>query len=347
MSDTEIRESLTAVRDAVVVPPVDRLAFERRVRAERRRRTAGRVLVAGAVAASVAAVAVVGVSVLSRAPAPPTPVAAAAVTSPERLVGFVVEGHLVVGGPSGYHETGVPARNVLGIIDGLLVLVDPEPGALVGVPVAADGTPGPERRILPGVAYAWLDASAGTVYVVDDVGRLRSWTAEDDEWTTLSTPESSVYLADAGHQVESGPNGATLVADGLRRALPSGGGIIGGGLAGSVLAWETQRGLRFFDADTGLRTARLRGQWSGALSADGTSYAGSHDGSVSTVDPRTGEATAVGGPDSLNGVTWTAADTFVGAERIADVATLWECRADTLACTRLYVDPSGTLKLHS
>ena len=54
MSATEIRETLTEVRDAVAVPPVDRLAFARRVRAERRRRTAGRVLVAGAAASVVA-----------------------------------------------------------------------------------------------------------------------------------------------------------------------------------------------------------------------------------------------------------------------------------------------------
>jgi hypothetical protein len=347
MSATEIRETLMAVRHAAVVPTVDQVAFARRVRAERRRRTAARAAVATAVAASVAAVAGVSASVLSWDPAPPTSVAAAAVADPEQLVGFVVDGHLVVGGSAGYHVTSVPARNVLGVVDELLVLTDGT-GALVGVPVAADGTPGPERRLLPGVvAYAWLDGGDGTVYVVDELGRLRSWRPGDERWTTQPSPQADLYLVDSGHQVESGPGGATLVADGLRRALPSGGGITGGGLAGSVLAWETTRQLRFYDADTGRRLARVPGQWSGALSTNGRSYAGSQDGRVSLVDTRDGAVTGVSGPAGLDGVVWTGDATFVGRERTADGATLWECRADTLSCTRLYADPSGTLQLHS
>jgi len=347
MSATEVRETLMAVRDAAVVPTVDQVAFARRVRAERRRRTAARVAVATAVAASVATVAGVGVSALTRESAPPTAVAAAAVADPEQVVGFVVDGHLVVGGSAGYHETSVPARNVLGVVDDLLVLADGT-GALVGVPVAVDGTPGPERRLLPDVVdYAWLDGAAGIVYVVDELGRLRSWSPGDEGWTTLPAPTAELFLVDSGHQVESGPGGATLVADGLRRALPSGGGITGGGLAGSVLAWQTERQLRFYDADSGRRLARLPGEWSGALSMDGRSYAGSHDGRVSVVDTRDGTMTDVSGPASLNGVVWTSDATFVGAERVADETTLWECRADTLSCTRLYADPSGTLQLHS
>lgn len=347
MSATEIREALNEIHAAVDVPPVDRVAFERRVRAERRRRTAGRVVVATAVAASVATVAGVSVSVLNRDPAPPTSVAAAAVTDPEQLVGFVVDGRLVVGGSDGYHETSVPARNVLGVIDEMLVLTDGA-GALVGVPVAADGTPGPERRLLSDViAYAWLDRGDGTIYVVDELGRFRSWSPGDERWTTQPAPHADLYLVDSGHQVESGPGGATLVADGLRRALPSGGGITGGGLAGSVLAWQTERQLRFYDADTGRRLARVPGEWSGALSADGSSYAGSHDGRVSVVDTRDGTVTDVSGPASLAGVVWTSDATFAGGERIADATTLWECRADTLSCTRLYADPSGTLQLRS
>ena len=347
MSATEIRETLMAVRDAVAVPTVDQVAFARRVRVARRRRTAARVAVASAVAASVATVAGVGVSVLTRETAPPTSVAAAAVADPEQPVGFVVDGRLVVGGPHGYHETSVPARNVLGVVDGLLVLTDGA-GALVGVPVTDEGIPGPDRRLLPDlVAYAWLDGGDRTVYVVDELGRLRSWSPGDERWTTQPAPQADLYLVDSGHQVESGPGGATLVADGLRRALPSGGGIIGGGLAGSVLAWETSRQLRFYDADTGRRIARFPGEWSGALSADGRSYAGSHDGRVSVVDTRDGTMTDVSGPASLAGVVWTSEVTFVGGERIADETTLWECRADTLSCTRLYADPSGTLQLHS
>jgi hypothetical protein len=346
MTGTEIREALTEIRDAVPVPPVDQVAFRARVRTERRRRTTGRALaaVAGLAAASAVVTGVVGVV---RDPAPPATVAAAPVASPEQRVGFVVGGRLVVGGPGGYRETAVPARNVLGVTGDLLVLVDGT-GALVGVPVDADGRPGPERRLLAGVVeLAWLDGSDGTVYVVDAARRLRSWSPGDGGWATLPPAEGDLFLVDTGHRVESAPDGGTLVADGVRRALPSGDGISGGGLAGSVLAWETMRALRFYDADTGEQLLRLPGEWHGALSPGGTSYAGSHAGRVRLVDTGTGSTAVVAGPASLDGVTWTAADTFVGAERADDGTTLWECRADLLTCTRLYADPTGTLQLHS
>jgi hypothetical protein len=316
------------------------------VRGERRCRTTGRAAaaVAGVAAASVA---VAGVVAVTRDPAPPTVVLAAPIAAPEQTVGFVVDGRLVVGGPDGYHETTVPARNVLGVAGGLLVLVDGT-GALVGVPVDGGGSPGAERRLLPGIVdFAWLDAADGVVLAVDGAGRLHSWSPGASGWTTLPPVGGDVYLADAGHRVESEPDGSTLVADDVHRALPSDGGVSGGGLAGSVLAWETLHALRFYDADTGERLVRVPGEWSGALSPSGTSYAGSHDGRVSVVDTTTGRTADVAGPTALDGVTWTAADTFVGTSRDDGGSTLWECRADLLTCTRIYADPTGTLQLHS
>ena len=59
MTATEIRETLTEIGHAVDVPPVDEVAFRSRVRAARRRRTAGRALAAGVAAAAVASVALV------------------------------------------------------------------------------------------------------------------------------------------------------------------------------------------------------------------------------------------------------------------------------------------------
>lgn len=59
MTPTDLSTALTDVRDAADVPPVDRVAFQARVRAHRRRRTAGRVALATTAAGVAAAAAAV------------------------------------------------------------------------------------------------------------------------------------------------------------------------------------------------------------------------------------------------------------------------------------------------
>lgn len=118
MTRTEIRNALLEVRESVAVPPVDRLAFRARVRAERRRRTTGRLAVAGIAAAAVAVVGTLTLGagggldrVRDEAPAGPT-------TSSGRVfetVWFVRDGQLTALAPDGsVHPMDLRTEGVVG-----------------------------------------------------------------------------------------------------------------------------------------------------------------------------------------------------------------------------------------
>lgn len=156
MTRTEIREALAEVRDATEVPAVDRVDFQRRVRAERRRRTAGRVLVAGAAAAVVATV--VGLS--------------------GGLAGDDRHGD---GGPAdGSTGSGRVSETVFFVLDGRLTALDPA-GTVHDLGVNAEGVVG---------------FTSERVYVVDDeshlVVRTVSYEDEDSGRATFGTAESPV-----------------------------------------------------------------------------------------------------------------------------------------------------------
>jgi hypothetical protein len=346
--DTEIRTALTGVRDAVEAPSLDRVAVQARVRAERRRRTTGRVAVAiGGVAA--AAVAAVGLSVVLEDTAPPTTDAAARpVADPRHLVGFVVEDRLVVGGPDGFDTTEVPARNVLGDLTDVIVLTDTT-GALVVVPVDGGRAGAAERLLAGAVDQAWLDSS-GVLRAQRADGALVRGTLRDG-WETDVSPTGDLYLVDGRTRVESDEDGLSLLREQeVLRRIPSGRGVIGGSLASGSLAVETQRGVRFYDAATGRRTAAVASTDGGAgrLSQDGSRYARVADGDLTLVDPRTGTVEPVDGPGGYDGgIAWTSPDTFVVVARDPAGNSLWECGTERRTCRELFRDPGGTLKLHS
>jgi hypothetical protein len=240
-------------------------------------------------------------------------VAATPVTNPRHTVGFVVDGGLVIGGSGGYHETDVPARNILGLSGDLMVLSDGNDGALVGVPVDGDGRPGVPRRLRPGmVDHVWMDQASGTVIAQGADRRLVSRSPGDERWTPLGAARRPIMLIDGDRWVESGPDGLRFRAGDLTRNLPTRDVVTGGSLVGKALVLETLRSVRFYDAATGRRTAVLAGQGSGELSPDGSRYAGTVDGRLVLVDPRSGRELEVTGPPArAREVGWTADDTFV------------------------------------
>lgn len=343
---TEIRTALTEVREAVDVPAPDRVAFRARVRAARRRRTTGRVLVGAAGLATVAAVVVGVVHVLPENEAPPIASAPpVAVADPTRVVGFVVRDRLVIGGPSGFTATDVPARNVLGILDGQLLQADYR-GYLVAVPVGPDGGPG-EARQLASIERAYLDRSGGRVVVATTAGGYRAWSPAAG-WTELASVTGGLMAVDGDVRVESGPDGLVLVGpSGTVRTLPVV--VNGSDLVSGLLAVETGRGARFYDTATGEVLARVRTEGTGALAPDGSTYARGSATGVVLVDPRTGRRTPVAteGDASVDQVAWTGPDTFVLTGRDDGTGTLQECDAVARTCRLLYEDPSGTLKLTS
>jgi len=344
--DTEIRTALAGIRDAVEAPPVDRIALQARVRAERRRRTTGRVA-AALVSAAAVTVTAVGVSAVVReTPPPTTDVAAGPLATPAAVTGFALDGRLVVGTSGGYEKLRTPARTVLGVLDGVLTFLDRE-GGLWGVPVDGSGTTGPVRRLLPGVIdYSWQGTGVLTVQTQD--GLLHAWRGGDAPWESRQSPTTDHLAAvDGGVWVESDSSGLTLRSGGLRKRLPRGGGVTGTDLVGGTLAYETFRALRFYDARTGELLARLPGQWGGRLTPDGAAYVGVGE-RLSLVDPRSGDRQEFTGPEGLDSLVWTSEDTFVGRDHGGGegrVHVLWECGVESLSCERLYADPAGTLEL--
>lgn len=355
----QVRTTLSAVRDAVDVPAPDRVALQARVRAARRRRTTGRTAVALVAAVAVtAAAAGVGRLLPEEDRAPVASGSPLEVDDPSRVVGFVVQGRLVVGGPAGFTVTGIPARNVLGVLGGRVLLSDGA-GDLVAVPVDQDGVPGKAERLGTGLRD-YLDPAGGRIITQQEDDTYRAWSPETRTWTDLDVDPAdggSAAAFDGDHRVDSGPDGYLLIGTGGPvRSLPTGGGIIDEDLVAGVLALETSHGARFFDASTGELLSRIRGAgYSGRLAPDGTSYARTAPDGVTLVDPRDGRlspvATEVDG--SATGIAWTGPDTFVVAARGDQTATgtgtgtLQECDAVERTCRLLYQDPSGTLKLTS
>ena len=112
---TRISEALRAVADATAAPDQDRLEFQRLVRAERRRRLAGRSGIAVAAAAVVAAVVASVLPFVHHGDDDAVPAGTTGRIHLQRPVFVVVDGYLNVVDPNGdVHDVGEPAEDVLG-----------------------------------------------------------------------------------------------------------------------------------------------------------------------------------------------------------------------------------------
>ena len=126
MSTTEIREALLAIERAVEAPPVDHVAFQARVRAERRRRNAGRALVGVAAAAAVVTAGMAGNAVFgdpSNTPIANTPAETA--TSVSRTVFFTLDNRLTALDPQGVvHDLQQYSEGVIGWTEDRIYALD-------------------------------------------------------------------------------------------------------------------------------------------------------------------------------------------------------------------------------
>lgn len=190
MTRTEIQSALTEVARAVTAPPVDRVAFQARVRHERRRRTAGRL--AAGVGSVAAAVAVAGL-VLGGSPGDAgtdgsglvTDRSGSGATVPgaRETVWFVRDGSLTALDPSGrLHDLAVATEGVVGSTAERVYALDAESRLVVravryddeGSRVASFAPePAPVTGALASVALSgdgrylgWLDL-AGTAHRFD------------------------------------------------------------------------------------------------------------------------------------------------------------------------------------
>jgi hypothetical protein len=377
MTDTEIREALTEIRQAVDVPSVDVVAFRARVRSERRRRTAGRTLVATAAAATVAVGATLW-AVHAGEPPAVTPVAVDPTPTSPRLAVVILEGTLqTIDTDGGGYAPGITVEQVLGRTpDGVAVVRQSNPASrLAVVPMKPDGEldRSPEHWTEytgPVVLQGWLSAD-GTVLTtaeVDGTVRRRSVGSGDD--TVLAHLAAGSQLAAAGpdrwvertgdgglrlhtpdavHDLELGSDGASPTVGRVE-------------VAGPTVAVHTDSGVEFFDSDDGTRLTGELGGVAGALSDDGRLYAGAPTaaerahgmrGAAYVVDVSTGAVVHLTGLDGVSleasgAVSWQDQDRFlvVGTDAVrTGNHILWDCSFALRRCDERYDDPTGTLEL--
>ncbi|PUA79000.1 hypothetical protein [Nocardioides currus] len=329
MTIPDIRETLTAVRDSVPVPPVDQVAFRARVRGARRRRVAVRAIGVGTAAAVLAAVVTVaprlvdadGQQVAAQSAAPRIPVA---VGGQVRLLGD--DGELTGSGSTG---------TIVGTVDGDVVTLDA--GVLSG--------PGDSRTSGVVAAYA---SSAGVTYQSDDL----SITLPDGR--TAPADDPLVAAGDAGWVTQHdrvltvhGPAGDHVLRLGSDGSRSQPGTVEVGGAIVAVTADGT---VGLYDV-SGARRAGFLGGVTGAISPDGATYAyaanaeeraaGMRPGLV-LHDVATGTTRGVSlGQDAVD-LAWHDGRLLVLTEE-GTSRTLWEC--DVLACRSLVTAADGDLSL--
>jgi hypothetical protein len=348
MTLTEIRETLTAVSDAVPVPAPDALAFQRAVRRARRRRAT-----VGTAAAAAAVLVVVGGTAALRSigPASEPEATDAAPAVPSAAVPVLLGNHVRV-----LSGDGVLGPELLGP-DG------PDMGSVVGttpegiVVLTAGGTLGrinaAERRLDPLVSgvvrSAYLDGDDAVVY--DDergVVRFRGIapvqprdSAQTDQGRLVTGGRNSFVLADEpeGDLVAHDARGLhPLDLDGHVTT------VVGGDISGGVVAIRTEDGAQFFELD-GTHLADLEGLPIGSLSPEGDAYAqvATSRDAVHVVDPRTGDtaATVDLSGDRVEQVGWSTDGDLL----VVVTGALWRC-SGTSDCRVVLTDADGTLRVH-
>ncbi len=362
MTATEIRETLAGIGDAVEVPPVDEVAFRSRVRAARRRRTAGRALVAGAAAAAVASVALVW------APGSPQGVDPSrmaggsgevdAQPSPVRLAVLAERSRLMVLQPGGgaYRDPQVRIEEVLGRSPGGVVLLDGE-SHVVFRPLEKDGAIGAAEPLAGGQAVqrAWLDKTGRFLAFVDLANRLHLRPVDGDrdtETVPLLEQQTSLVATDGTRWVEDEGDRLSLRLPDQSFEVRVKGDPRSAELAGQVLAVHTSNGIELWDVSGRPRQfSELGGDEVGSLAPDGSSYAVSSGRDLdvlTTSDGTTWSTVPIDLSQDLTPVAmhWQDGDRFlvVATSRVrTGNHVLLDCSVEKRSCEERYDDPTGTL----
>lgn len=330
---TDITESLSEIRDAVAVPPIDPADFEARVRYHHRRRRAARA--AGALALTAVAATAVGVVPLALDRSEPTPIATAVRSTgvPVVLDGRVQE----VAADGTVTDTGLSGAPI-GRLGGQLVVLDGD--RILGL---ADG---PIDHVVSafvdqnGVSYATSD---GLIVFAGPRGQHSAQLRG-----TLLAAGGSVFVDDEGdgplihdpagvHPIELGSDGGSVDLDRVE-------------VGGDTVVLVHDGGVEVYDA-SGERRSGFLGGTAGALSDDGTTYAYAPSAAeldagmlpgLARYDTRTGQLRRAPLADPAVDLRWVDEDLFVVTQG-SDGRTLWQC--GERLCGPLLTDPESTLEL--
>ena len=366
MTTNEITETLTEIRDAVVVPPVDQVAFQRLVVRERRRRTTGRVLLASAAASSLAAG--VGLAVQLDAPDEASPMGTPEqVTSGDRA-DDASRSRTCVTAPAGSAtpmalsvDAGERLEEVLGLTEQGVVgsattaswwcfrcaaTADrPRPPLIDGHPSSAPGcrrTGGPS---VGSTSTTWCTCASSAP--TRTTGRVRLASRSSSCWPWTGTTGSRATRTCWPCATSTG-----LVRRG------AGGRRLGRRARGSTLAVGGREGVEIFSAVDGSPSwpGGIGGS-KGALSPDGSAYAAGYpqehvDSGASqilevirTSDGSTETITGVD-YDGVLDISWTGTN-FLALITIDGKESVLECSAEALACEERILPTDDTLQLPS
>lgn len=358
MTRTEIQTALTEVGQAVAVPPIDRVDFQARVRAERRRRTTARALAATGVAAAVVTAVGVALSGTVGGADDSSRVTDGAVAEPgadglRETVWFVRDGELTALDPTGrLHDLGVASEGVVGFTSERVYALDDESRLVVRAVTYAG-----ESRVASFVEETSPVAGAVSSVALSGDGRYLGWLDLAGTARRLDLKAGRVDL-----RVEVGANSAVtsvgadglLVsedgelsllgdADGTRVPVPvqgDGYGVASDVAMGRVLVQDRDGASRLYDVSGG--SARLEETFDG--SAELGPYAErvavlaeeAGDGSGLTVwDGEVLPVTGIGG--RVEQVRWADETTLLVSVRGGDGPSLYACDLD-LRCSVLPVE---------
>jgi hypothetical protein len=346
---TEIRDALTAVREAVDVPPVDDLRFRELVRSERRRRTGSRVL-AGLAAATVAGA--VGTLVVSGADddrgadVAETPGQAVSTAS----VPVAIDGHLaLVTADGSVRRSEVRVEDVVGTTaQGVVVVGRDSHVRLVPVHGSDERATFGEPRDLVGapVQSAHLDKQGLFLGFVDrdDTLHLREMGAETDYETGLVEASDRVLAIDGGRWLtESESEGLVLHDHGSSTQVGTAFPADTAELAGQTLAVGTSDGAEVFEASDG--SPRFGGSLGGEVSslAPGGDVVATATGvqqvdlgmsvAVWLIDAFSGEEVPLAGYDggAARDIAWVDDDELAVLAGVGE-DELWVCSAAARRC---------------
>lgn len=374
MTIDEIREvhaTLTQVGGAVEVPVVDRLAFQTRVRAERRRRTARRSLVAAAAAVTAVGSVLAFTSTGGGNPDGASDLAASSGPAGADLhigrVPLAVKGgflELLRDGSS--YEPGQLVEEVLGSTPGGVVVLDHDSRLLL-LPLASSGQPGEPQPLAGGAAVqsAWLDKSGEFLGFVDLDNRLhlrRVDSSRDTASMPLLTAQTQLMATDGTRWVEDEGDRLSLRTPEQSFEIISNANPTQAELAGDTLAVHTTTGIEFYDSADGTRRFGNLGGTTGSLSPDGTTYAaGPNDverdagmrPALFVMDTSTGDEQRISGfaaDLSAEALAWQNDDDFL-VMASSTIRTgnrvLFSCSVSSRACVERYDDSSGTMQIPS
>jgi hypothetical protein len=350
MNDTEIREALSAVGDAVEVPVPDAVGFGARVRAERRRRGAGRAAVVAVAAAAAGVVVALGVGGIGGADDPDRrgdsaspPVAAPGGDLPVRLDGRLA----LVRGDGTVQRSGLRVEEVVGRTAEGVVVVDDDSVVLV-VPLGRDGGFGRPRELLgEPVQQVLLDKSGLVMAFVDldETLHVREVGAGSDLFThDLGKNSQRLLAVDGTRWLQALGSRSLSLHDGsdAGTVVDVAFGFSDAELAGQTLAVVTDDGVELFESWNGAQRFGSLGAEVGSLSPDGTAVAtvtgiDSIDRGMSDeawlIDAFSGELATLSGYDGgpAIDVAWVDDDEFA-VHAGAGQDELWVCSTETRSC---------------